>query len=164
MTEPGSGSGSGVESHSVRATVISAGGGVDADSGRVGDGALEAESGIDWLQAVEMVDADESVAGRGHVDFVLGVALAGVNLFVSAGIIAVWLLKTAGIVAVLVLNKTLSPDNPAAVELVIAGSLFGLALGVSGFAFFARRGWTSYYWPLFGITIALGSSVIAGRS
>lgn len=126
--------------------------------------AIDAESGIDWLRAVETVYATEPVAGRGRLDFVLGTALAGVNLFVSAGIITAWLLNAAGIVAVLLLNKTVSTTNAAAIEFVITGSLFGLALGVGGFAFFARRGWTSYYWPLFGITIALGSSVIAGRS
>jgi hypothetical protein len=163
MTEPGSGIQSGgIDGESV--ILVSPDAGVDADFGRTGDSASEVESGIDWLRAVETVDAEEVVAGRGRADFVIGAALAGVNFFVSVGIIAAWLLKTAGIVAVLVLHKTVSTDNPAAVEMVITGSLFGLALGVSGFAFFARRGWTSYYWPLFGITIALGSSVIAGRA
>jgi hypothetical protein len=168
MTEQGDGIGrnDGADNEPNRATLVGTLGVVGAGFGPSDDVASvsEAESGVDWLRALETVDADEIVVGGGRLDFALGAALAGVNLFVSAGVIAAWLLKTAGIVAVLLLHQTVLIDNPAAVEFVIAGALFGLALGVAGFAFFARRGWTSYYWPLFGITIALGSSVIAGRS
>jgi hypothetical protein len=156
MTEPGGGiNSSGINSDGINSDGIH-------NEGIYNDGIHN--DGIDWLRSVETVVADEPVAGRGRFDFLLGAALAGVNLFVSAGIIAAWVLKTAGIVAVLVLHDTASTDNPAALAFVITGSLFGLALGAGGFAFFARQGWTSSYWPLFGITIALGSSVIAGRS
>jgi hypothetical protein len=127
---------------------------------------------LEWLAAVPAVEPDDATAvGRGRVDFVLGAALAGVNLFVTAALIVVGVLQSAGTIvagAVDLARGTTAPPLPtesaAAFAIVVAGSLLGLAVGVGGFAVFAWKRWPSYYWPVFGIAISLGSALVASRS
>jgi hypothetical protein len=126
---------------------------------------------VEWLESVPAVEVEDSSAvGSGRLDFVAGAVLCGVNLFVSAGVIAAWALQSAGLLVAGAVDltrnappPTLPSQSPGAFAFVVAGSLLGLAIGVGGFAFFARRRWSAYYWPVFGIATALGSSLLASR-
>jgi hypothetical protein len=126
---------------------------------------------VEWLESVETVEADDATeVGSGRADFLAGAALAGVNLFVSAAVILAWLLQSAGTLLAGVVDLTrygipssLPTQSAAAFAVVVGGSLLGLAIGVGGFAASARKRWVSYYWPVFGIAIALASPLVASR-
>lgn len=127
------------------------------------------DDGIGWLAAATLTEEPQPeervVFASGRTDFVLGAALAGLNLFVTIGLIAAWLLQTAGVFVELSLDQDPGDiETPAGFVILVTGSLLGLAVGVGGFAMFAWKRLPSYYWPLVGIAIALGSSVVAARS
>jgi hypothetical protein len=132
---------------------------------RVDPSGAAALDGLGWLASVERVEPDAAAeVGSNRIDFLLGASLAGLNLFVSAGLVLAWSLQTAGIFVVLFLGQDPGHiESPTALAFVVAGCLLGLAVGVGGFAAFTWKRWTSYYWPLFGMAIALLSSVVAAR-
>ncbi len=121
---------------------------------------------LDWLISPEAqsVEADTTVPGAGRVDFVAGAALVGVNLIVSAGLVVVFALHSAGLVYdAFVEFVPSSAITPFGFAVAVVGALLGLAVGVGGFALSAWKHWPSYFWPLFGIAIALAAALLAAR-
>jgi hypothetical protein len=121
--------------------------------------------GLHWLETRETVEPDDPAeVGGGRVDFIVGSVLSVLNLFVSGGIVAVWYLQTVGVVVVLFLGQDPGPiESASALSFVTIGALLGLAVGVGGFATFSWKRWPAYYWPIFGIAITLGASILGAR-
>lgn len=122
----------------------------------------------DWLRTEDVEPSPRS--GSGHVDFAVGAALVGVNLFVSGGLLAILLVDAVGAIAEIFSSQTPGIETVSVIEsanaftIMLVGSSLGLALGLGGFAWFAWKRWPSYYWPLLGIALTVGSAVIATRS